>query len=422
MNLFLAILLLTVSENTYAYLDPASGSAILYLVLAGVTSLVFYSRSIFILIYSKFKRLFNKESSLEHDYVIYSEGNQYWSTFKPLVEEFIKNQNQLVYLTSSESDPVFEIDSEYINAKYIGSEVFASAYLNYLRANILITTTPQLNVFSFKRSKWVKHFCHIVHAPIDVHTYRKFAFDFYDSVFCSGPHQIKSIQNLEVKRGTSPKKLFETGLLYYDNIKELPTKSTPTKTLLIAPTWKEYSLLNQSGIKVISELIKNYKIILRPHPQTFKSFPEVIAEIESKFKGHENFEIDTNKDGFESMTRSDLMVSDLSGVVWDYLFIHEKPVILYETPESLIGFEDTEIDHMSWEKELIKNHLITFNDFDIHKLAKIVEEAERKFSNHEFTKIKEQSLFNFRSAAPIAFNQLLDLKADLGQANEEMNG
>lgn len=413
MYLFLAIVLLIFSEHTYAYLDPASGSAILYLILAGVTSLVFYSRSIFILIYSKFKRLFNKDQNTEYDFVIYSEGNQYWSTFKPLVDEFLTNKKKLIYLTSSKNDPVFDIKNEFLEAKFIGSEVFASAYLNYLRANILITTTPQLNVFSFKRSKWVKHFCHIVHAPIDVHTYRKFAFDFYDSVFCSGPHQIKSIQNLEFKRNTKPKQLMKTGLLYYDNIKELPKKSTPTKTILIAPTWKEYSLLNQNGIEIISELLKEYQVILRPHPQTFKSFPEVIDEIMTKFKEHPQFEMDTNKDGHSSMSESDIMVSDLSGVVWDYLFIHAKPVVLYETPESLLGFEDTELDHPSWEKELIKKQLKTFNDFDVHKLTQIVQKQSEAFNQDDFIKIKNESLYNFRNAAPFAYKQLLEIRSNL---------
>lgn len=407
------ILFCFISTYAHAYLDPASGSAILYLVLAGVTSLVFYSRTILIIAYSKIRRLFTKDKIDEHKFVIYSEGNQYWSTFKPLVNEFIKNETKLLYLTSSKDDLVFELDNDFIESKYIGSEVLASSYLNYLKADILITTTPQLNVFTFKRSKWVKHFCHIVHAPIDVHTYRKFAFDFYDSVLCSGPHQMKSIRNLEAKRSTKTKELFATGLLYYDNITELPKKNTYSKTILIAPTWKEYSLLNKAGVEVINELLKDYKVILRPHPQTYKSFPEVILKIENKFKENTNFSIDTNKDGFESMQLSDLMISDLSGIVWDYLFIHEKPVVLFETPENLIGFEDTEIDHISWEKDLINKQLVTFNEYDFHKLKDIVESSNKDFNSKNFVKIKEESLFNFRNAASVAYKQITNIQKEI---------
>lgn len=410
MNYLIALIALCLPIEAYAYLDPASGSAILYIILAAITSLIFYSKTIFIILYSKLYRLLKKEDPKSYDFVIYSEGKQYWTTFKPLIEEFEKNKQEVLYTTSSQDDPIFNFKSDFIHSKYIGSEVFASSYLNYLRTKVLITTTPQLNIFNLKKSKYVNHYTHIVHAPVDVHTYRKFAFDYYDSVMCSGAHQIKSIRSLESFRNMPQKDLYETGLLYYDNQKELPRDLSDKKTILIAPTWKEYSLLNTCGEVLITELLKNFNVILRPHPQTYKSFPEVISNIENNFLHKENFEIDTNKSGLEVMQKASLMISDLSGVVWDFIFLHEKPVVLFETPDDLKGFEDTEIKHESWEKDLIKKELKTFNELDIHKIEKIIINSRDNWNKEHFRDVKHQSMFNFQNAAPIAYKNLIQIK------------
>jgi hypothetical protein len=100
------------------------------------------------MIYAKFLTIFKKESLLSKDIVIYSEGKQYWNTFSPLVHEFLKRETPVTFLTSSKDDPALELSDKNFNAKYIGNEVMACSYLNYLHANVLVTTTPQLSVLT----------------------------------------------------------------------------------------------------------------------------------------------------------------------------------------------------------------------------------------------------------------------------------
>ena len=63
-----------------------------------------------------------------------------------------------------------------------------------------------------------------------------------------------------------------------------PEKQRPI--VLVAPTWKEYSIINRFGLKFFENLLQDdsYDVILRPHPQTYVSFPKPIAEIEDKYK------------------------------------------------------------------------------------------------------------------------------------------
>lgn len=405
--------LLLIPNIGHAYLDPASGSAILYLTITAITSLVFYSRSILVIGYAKLLAIFKRETNFKNEVVIYSEGKRYWNTFSPLLKEFIRNDKDILYLTSSKDDPAFDMKHPRLHVKYIGNQVLACSYLNYLTTKILITTTPQLNVFTFKKTKRISHYIHVVHAPIDLHTYRKFAFDYFDSVFCSGPHQIRSIRNLENIRGTQPKNLYKTGLLYYDEIKAYPHNNNKDinsnlKTILIAPTWKEYSLLNNFGLELIQKLLgaETYNIIFRPHPQSLISYKALTNKLISKCSKHPNFSVDLNDRPEKSISDSDLLISDLSGIVWDYIFTQEKPVLLFDTPQKLYGFEDTELPHTSWERELIKNHLTTFKRSDLQNINIKIDSALQLWDKSTLAEEKNRSIYNFKSAAPVAYKQI----------------
>jgi hypothetical protein len=200
--------------SIFLYIDPASTSALLYIVIALVATVAFALRGFFY----KIKNLilgkgFISSNDFENtDIIFYSEGKQYWPVFLPVIKALEKKNVPCAYLTSDKDDPGLTYNSEYYGSKYIGNLTMTSVYMNKLKAKFVGMTTPQLDVMMIQRSKKVQHYGHIVHAPIDIFTYRKFAFDYFDSVFCSGSHQIEGIKKLEEKRGTHKKILLETGL------------------------------------------------------------------------------------------------------------------------------------------------------------------------------------------------------------------
>ena len=190
------------------YIDPGTGS-ILFSVLVGAAATLFFLLRALVL---KLKIILSgKNSSLnprfKSKYVIYCEGKQYFNVFNPVIEEFEKNKTELLYLTSAEDDPVFDNSWEYIKADYIGSGNKAYAYLNFISAEVVLMTTPSLDVFQLKRSKTVKHYSHVMHTPADVTTYRLYGLDYFDSVLLTGDYQAADIRFLEDLRGLPKKQL-----------------------------------------------------------------------------------------------------------------------------------------------------------------------------------------------------------------------
>lgn len=404
--------------TTIQYIDPASTSALLYIIIALVATLAYTLRGFFYRVKNLiFGKGFTNSNDFENiDIIFYSEGKQYWSVFLPIIKVLGEKQVPCAYITSDDDDPGLGYKSEYFESKYIGNLTMTSVYLNKLKAKFVGMTTPQLDVMMIRRSKKVKHYGHIVHAPIDVFTYRKFAFDYFDSVFCSGPHQIEGIRKLEEKRGTNKKLLLKTGLTYFDILlDEIKKNSAPKKknpVILVAPTWKEYSIINRFGVRFFEKLLLNssYDIILRPHPQTYISYPDLIGEIEERFNNDPRIKIDRNPLGTESMAKADLMISDLSGVFWDFAFLYSKPVLLLKTEfETIEGFEGSELDYQMWEMRERSKLGKVFDEKDIDNISSIVTGLLESPPKMQLQTLKDESVYNFGNAGKVAANQILEI-------------
>jgi len=115
-------------------------------------------------------------------------------------------------LSADEEDEGLLLTNDCVETHYIGNIRQAIFVLNQLKAKVCVMTTPQLDVIALKRSKDVDHYCHIIHSPTDIHAYKKFAFDYFDSVLCSSEAQINNLKFLEYERNSLPKQLLRTGL------------------------------------------------------------------------------------------------------------------------------------------------------------------------------------------------------------------
>ena len=62
-------------------------------------------------------------------------------------------------------------------------------------------------------------------------------------------------------------------------------------------------------------LAAGFRVIMRPHYQSNRLTPEVIAGVRSAFEGHERFEYIDRMGETDSIMRSDLLVSDWSAMV-----------------------------------------------------------------------------------------------------------
>jgi hypothetical protein len=413
----LACLALT-PEAAHAYLDPGSGSMLLY-ALAGIGATLAYTvRGLFYRLSSLLTGTGTQYADRIKgiDLVFYSEGRHYWHVFLPVIDALCRSGHRCAYLTSDAEDMGLQYESPLVTVMHIGGPAMSAAVLNHLVAAVVVMTTPQLGIFSLKRSRHVRHYCHLIHAPTDALLYKRYAFDHFDSVMCSGPHQIGSIRALEDARGTPRKRLFETGCTYYDVMLDRLPGTGPQavqKTILIAPTWGNNGLLARFGSSVIQPLLKaGYAVILRPHPQSYVSEQAMMRALERELTSCPNMTIDRSHSGAPSMQAADIMISDLSGIIFDFAFVFSKPVLVVDCTVERAGFEAEYVDGEIWEITARKRIGRLIGKDDLGRLPSIVESALLSHPATAIERFRNQSVYNFGHAGGVAAAQLVGILQD----------
>ena len=314
------------------YIDPGTGS-MLFTVLIGILGAAFYAvRMLFIKLRFKLGGGKADDTLKTEPFVIFSDDKRYWNVFEPICREMDKRGKEVLYITASPDDPALKCEYKGVKVECIENKNKLFTRLNYLNAVVLLSTTPGLDVYQWKRSKNVKHYVHIPHSAGGITMYRMFGLDYYDAVLYSGDFQAKDIRALEKMRNLPAKELVEGGIPHLDEMAKKLAAAEPVgeheRTVLLAPTWGPSALFSVSGGKIIEHLLNTgYHIIVRPHPQSFTSEKELLEKLMAEYPESDQLEWNSDNDNFNALHRADILVSDFSGVFYDYAFVHNKPII-----------------------------------------------------------------------------------------------
>ncbi len=280
-------------------------------------------------------RAYKKLPKSHKKVVIYSESFQDWHHLKPLLNVLLDDDIAVTYVTSDDRDPGLLKLSKKYRSIYIGKGFFRILFFQFLKAKLLILTMMDLNNFELKRSMHPVHYVYIFHSLTSTHMVdTEKSFDYYDTIFCAGPHQKKEIELREKNKDLKAKNLVPYGYPRIEKLIQLSSKpKNEKKVILLAPTWGEQSIINLMGMEICSIIInQGYSLILRPHHETIKRSPQLIDEIENKYSHLETFRLVREMGDAESLLQSDLLICDWSGTAIEYAFGLEKPVIFIDIP------------------------------------------------------------------------------------------
>lgn len=396
--------------NNFLYIDPGTGSMLFSVIIGAAATLFFLGKAAIL----KFKVIFSgKKDGVVVDasykkYVIYSEGKQYWNTFLPVVEEFENRGIEVTYFTSAKDDPVFDGNNgkewKFVKPEFIGEGNAAFAKLNMLSAGFVLMTTPGLQVYQLKRSKNVKHYSHIVHMPNDATTYRLFGLDYFDSVLLTGDYQGKDIRALEEQRGINRKDLVTVGCPYLDvykkNISEIPAEENHPFTVLVSPSWGDVGILKKYGEKLLDPLSKTgWRIIVRPHPQSKKSEADMLERLENRYKDNSNIVWDYERQNIFSLKKADIMISDFSGIIFDYTFLCDKPVMYVNAGMDLKPYDAYDLDHELWQYEVLKKFGTELKEEQFENIKDVIQALSDSEELAKQRKIAKETAWMFEGFA-----------------------
>ena len=365
---------------------------------------------------------FNELDLDERSIVFYSESSV---ILYPYVEEIIRelqNRDQKVcYLTSSKDDPILKNKNENVRVFYIGdSELEKMNFFLRLKAKMLIMTMPDLGSYHIKRSKeFPVHYIYTFHSMNSTHMeFQKGAFDEFDSIFCVGPYQVQELRATEQLYNLKRKNLVECGYGLLDKLIKLrssfPEKKkllkNNKKNILIAPSWGKQNLLESMGIELVKTLLDaGYHVTVRPHPMTAKKSPKTIKQIKERFEKNPDFLLDTNTSSFEQLFSSYALITDWSGIGYEYAFVCERPVIYIDVPKKSHNKEYEKIGLVPFEisiRDKIGEVVSVQNIENIPKRIEFLYAHINDFEN-KIQKIRDDAIFNIGESGKVTANEII---------------
>jgi len=383
------------------------------------------------------KSIFNKEENDidkfneldldERSIVFYSESSV---ILYPYVEEIIRelqNRDQKIcYLTSSKDDPILKNENKNIGVFYIGdSEIEKMKFFLRLKAKVLIMTMADFGTYHIKRSKaFPVHYIytfHSINSPLmgfDSGKISKGAFNHFDTIFCVGPHQIQEFRATEQLYNLKQKNLVECGYGLFDKLIRLRSSSPQQnflsknnkKKVLIAPSWGKQNLLESTGIELIKILLDaGYHVTVRPHPMIIKKSPKIIKQIKEKFEKNPDFLLDTNTSSFEQLFSSYALITDWSGIGYEYAFGCERPVIYVDVPKKAHNKEYEKIQLVPFETSIRDKIGEVVSPQNIKIMPERIEFLYGHINNfqNKIQKIRNDTIFNIGESGKVTANEII---------------
>ena len=335
-------------------------------------------------------------------------GGQY-KYYKTIIDYLIEHSDIIIhYLSNDPDDAVFARADGRLVPYYAGQRKTMSLMLK-LETDILATTVQGLSTYHFKRSmaKSDIEYIYIEHGPASTHlTARAEAYDRFDTIFCTGPHHVAEMRRREEMAGLPRKTLVKAGYGLYDQLaaayaehKKAAPDVSQRPQILVAPSWQADNIMELCLDEVLEALIgRGFKIIVRPHPQYVRMFAPQIKQVCDRYAaavadGELVFETDFS--GNEAIFTSDVLITDWSGIAFEFSYCTLRPSIFVNTPMKV-----TNPDWESYGLPVLDISLrgqlgLSLDVAELGQLGRVAEEciAARDDYGERISRIVEEYLF-----------------------------
>ena len=356
----------------------------------------------------KFTRFDNNKK----EFVFYSESKFYRNFYIDLILKLKKkNQNNIILITSDEDDLIFFKDT--VECLYIKNYYILSYFFKTLSCKFMIMTLTDLGNH-IQKSKLCKYYVYYFHAIGSTHQmYTNLAFKNYDVILANGEYQAKELKQTEKQFNFPEKEIINSGYFFLDNLRvKANLNLKENRHILFAPSWtfSKENLFDDYGVDIISNLLsKGFKVTLRPHPEHYKRSINTLSKINKLFFNNHNFKLDKNYSNLMSLEKSEIVITDNSSIVFEYVFVFKRPIIYIDYKEKIHNVDRDKIDITTIEEEfkLIFGKVISANNLnDLSNLCKKLS-ITNNISEQQVQIFAEKYLSNLDNSAFFAADYLI---------------
>lgn len=376
--------------------------------------------SLFFKALNDYNRFFEENNRQARTLVFYSEKGIYLRYFEGIIQEILKQSDlEISYLTADIDDPIFKYNNSRIKPFYINN--FEASLFPRIDSKVIVMTLPDLNRFYIKKTTNNVNHIYAFHAIGSTHLQYNFgAFDYYDTIYCVGPHQEKEIRKAESLYSLNSKELIKFGYPYLEKIysehqkflKENPQNIDSQKKILIAPTWGKKCLLETCINELIEVLQKtDYEVYVRPHPEFVKRRGKVVERIKRKVKNISNIHLELDLVSGINVHNADILITDWSGIAFEFAFGTERPVLFINTPLKIDNpkYQELEVEPL---EIFARNKIGLAIDLDqINRVEQILTSFKDDFQTYhdQIVDFRNKYIYNWMKSAQIGAEHIIKL-------------
>lgn len=356
---------------------------------------------------------FVKIDNNKKEFVFYSESKFYRDHFVDLILNLKKlGQNNIILITSDKDDVAFF--KGILTCFYIKNYFILSIFFKILNCKFMIMTLTDIGNH-FAKSKLCKYYVYFFHAIASTHKiYTHSAFKNYDIILSNGEYQTKELTLAEQKFNFPKKEIVNSGYFFLDNIKRKANlKSKEKRHILFAPSWNynKSNLFDDYCIEIVSSLLsENFTLTLRPHSEHYTRSKKTINKIKDLFLNNENFFLDKSYSNLKSLEKSEILITDNSSIVFEFILIFERPIIYIDYKDKVHNVSIDKISIKSIDDELKENFGNILNISDLKKLPELCENLliKNNLSSDSINSFSKKYLSNLNNSASFASNYLIN--------------
>ena len=259
-----------------------------------------------------------------------------------------------------------------------------------------------------------KKYIYFFHALASTHEiYTNTAFKNYDIVLTNGEYQAAELRSAEKNLNFPKKEIVNTGYFFLDYMKrKAELNNRQNLNILFAPSWnyKKKNLFDDHAVDIISKLLSNNFIVtLRPHPEHYKRSINTINQVKKNFLDKKNFFLDKNKSNLKSLEKAEILITDNSSIVCEFVLIFERPIIYLDYEIKIHNKDRSKIPITSLDEDFRKTfgNIINVNNLDtLPSLCKNLI-SKNDINKEEVENFKTKYLSNIGTSAKFAAEFLI---------------
>lgn len=370
--------------------------------------------------YKRFLKFENKQL------VFYSEKNGFYKYFKDIIEIILHKTDIIIhYITSDPADEVFKLQSDNFQVYYIGEKKLIVLMMK-MDADMVVMTMPDLQKYHIKRSMVRDdiEYVYIDHGIGSINLMlRKHALDYFDTVFASNDISYRELKEQEKKYGLTPRNIVKYGFCLIDNMireyESQPVIENEVKTILIAPSWQEDNLLDLCIDQILDQLLgKGYHIIVRPHPQYVRHCYEKLELLKQRYAQYDDFTLQTDFSSNDTVFNADILMTDWSGIAYEYSFTTLKPSLFIDTPMKVMNPDYKEIDVVPFDIEIRNQIGLSVSVDHLEELDSVVRKLlySEDYQKENMKALRDKYLYNVSKSAKVGADYLIRRLIEMSKA------